>query len=139
MERIVTERPDGSRRVAMSTVGPSLTEQSHKGAVDINNIVAKYVRTGFMESRFETPMYGDFSGFDDFHSLKQKLNRAQEDFMHLPAVLRKRFDNDPAKLIEFVQDPENEGEAIELGLLPKEAPEEPAEPVSEPEPEPEPS
>ncbi len=41
---------------------------------------------------------------------------AQENFMRLPANIRKRFDNDPAQLIEFINDPNNLDEAINIGL-----------------------
>jgi hypothetical protein len=39
--------------------------------------------------------------------------------MRLPAELRARFENDPAKLIEFIDNSENLDEAINLGLVNK--------------------
>ena len=40
-------------------------------------------------------------------------------FDNLPSDVRNRFNNNPAQLLDFVADPENKEEAIELGLLPK--------------------
>jgi phage internal scaffolding protein len=37
--------------------------------------------------------------------------------MALPAQIRSRFDNDPAKLIDFLENEQNHDEAIKLGLV----------------------
>jgi phage internal scaffolding protein len=42
---------------------------------------------------------------------------AEDEFMRLPADLRARFENDPAQLIEFLENLENKDEAIKLGLV----------------------
>jgi len=39
--------------------------------------------------------------------------------MRLPADLRARFDNDPAQLIQFLENSDNKDEAIKLGLVNK--------------------
>ena len=63
---------------------------------------------------------------------------AGEMFDALPSRIRKRFNNSPAQLLEFLADTANVSEAISLGLI--SAPVEP-EPQSKPEPQakPEPS
>ena len=43
---------------------------------------------------------------------------AEAMFEELPLEIKKRFDNDPAKLVEFCNDPKNLEEAIEIGLAP---------------------
>lgn len=133
MIRVVTERPDGTRRVAMKCEGPSLTEQAHKKDVDIKRIMARAKSTGFARQVFKPAMYGDFSGVEDFHSVQNKVLQAKADFMRLPGAVRKRFENDPGELIEFVADPENAAEAVELGLLSREAAEAPLGAPEEPE------
>ena len=40
-----------------------------------------------------------------------------DDFMALPAQLRVRFDHDPVKLLEFLENDQNRNEAIQLGLI----------------------
>lgn len=37
--------------------------------------------------------------------------------MELPATLRREFDNDPVKLLAFLQDENNRDRAIQLGLV----------------------
>ena len=42
---------------------------------------------------------------------------AQSVFEGLPADLRDRFGNDPARLLEFVHDPRHLEESVSLGLI----------------------
>ena len=46
--------------------------------------------------------------------------------MALPSRVRRRFDNDPAELMEFLADEANREEAVMLGLIEKEEPVQPA-------------
>lgn len=68
------------------------------------------------------PRYGDFSNVDDYLGALNSVKAAQEAFQALPSGLRKRFENDPAQLIAFFDDPENQDEAVALGLIPGPAP-----------------
>ena len=63
------------------------------------------------------PQYGDFTTVADFHAAQNIIAEATQSFDLLPAALRKRFDNDPAKLLEFLEDDSNREEAIKLGLV----------------------
>ena len=45
------------------------------------------------------------------------MNTAYGMFMELDAKQRERFENDPGKFVEFVQDDKNLDEAEELGFL----------------------
>lgn len=113
-----TTRENGTRRVSHVPVGETRTEQSHRQAVNINTIVAK-ARKG-IPPRIQKGegLYGDFTGYVDFHTQVQRLQDAKDDFMCLPARVRERFLNDPGRLLDFIADPANEDEARELGLLP---------------------
>lgn len=97
-----------------------MTEQAHAKDADINTIMAKAARQGFIDrpSRAE-PMYGDFTNVTDFHGALAQVDQAVQSFMELPADLRKKFHNDPGALIDYVSNAENEEEARELGILPK--------------------
>lgn len=95
---------------------PSLTQQSFKDECDINTIVRRFGLSGAMPEPL-APQYGDFSDAVDFHSAMNAVRSASEGFMTLPADMRKRFDNDPANLIRFLQDDANRPEAIALGLV----------------------
>lgn len=93
------------------------TEQAHKDDCDINSIVKRYKKTGVIShvSRFEAN-YGDMTG-DDFKTSTDKILKAKQDFKTLPANIRKEFKNNPAKLLEFMENPDNRDKAIELGII----------------------
>ena len=42
--------------------------------------------------------------------------KADEMFNDLPSRARRHFDNDPAKFLDFVQDPKNHEQLVDLGL-----------------------
>lgn len=118
-------------RVYATISGVSRTKQSHTAETDINTIVARYTATGnFTHINRNTPKYGDFSKVGDYQQALDAVLEAQYDFDELPAVIRKRMDNDPGKLIEFLADPANLEEGRKLGLFEPEKPS-PKVPVSE--------
>lgn len=120
-----------SQRVSVTIhSGPSRTKQSFRDECDINNIMAKYQRTGLIEAvnRIQ-PQYADVAGFD-FQFAMDQIVQANDMFAQLPSSVRKRFHNDPREFVEFVGNPENYDEAVRLGLMKPE--------VKEPEPVPEP-
>ncbi len=105
---------------------PSMAKQSFKAECDINTIVRRFKETGsvsHLASREGT--YGDFGEVGDYHASMLTVRRAQESFEALPAAVRDRFRNDPGEFLEFVQDPENAPEMVEMGLAA------PAEPTGE--------
>lgn len=122
--RSIEDRP-----FATHIVGDSRTVQSEADACDINKMMARYQRAGTMPDQ-PLMRYEDFSNVDDYMAMKEKIDTAQTAFMNLPALIRKRFQNDPAELLDFVQNDENREEAEKLGLI---------EVSVEPEPEPEPA
>lgn len=126
-------------RPVRKPVGVSRTEQSHKDRCDANKIVARYMRSGVLDEQMKGGLYGDFTSVSDYHTCVQKVCDARNDFMALPSSIRKRFEHDPAKVIEFLNDPANFDEAVALGMIPRPPVEEPVEePVTVPEPAPEP-
>lgn len=99
---------------------PSMTQQHFKEECDVNRIMQRYEETGNWGEQTEvTPQFGDFSAEFDFRSAQDTVISAREAFASLPSKLRKRFNNDPAELLEFVMDSENREEAIKLGLIEK--------------------
>lgn len=108
------------RRVTSDPQGKSLTEQSHKVSCDVNNIMAKYHRTGVLPVRGALmPLFGDFSHVVDYQTCCQAMIDIQTSFDRLPAEARKKFRNNPLELVEFLKDESNHEEAIKLGLIEK--------------------
>jgi len=117
MQKVIDRRANGSRRVSFITDAGSVVEGHHKNEVDINQIMQKYRVTGFLESNAQEANYGDFSNATDFHDMKNRIIDAESDFARLPSYLRTRFNNDPAQLLAFLEDPQNLSEARELGII----------------------
>lgn len=102
---------------------PSLAKKSFKESCDINFILSKYQRTGELPISRKPALYGDFSTVGDYLSSMQTIVKADEQFNGLDAKIRDRFNNDPARFLEFVHNKENYDEGVKLGIfLPKEAP-----------------
>ena len=99
----------------------TLTQQHFKDECDINNILRQFNITGLLPEHTLSPRYGDFTGIGDYHTALNQVIAAEDEFMSLPAHLRARFGNDPAQLIEFLDNNENLDEAISLGLVEKPA------------------
>lgn len=107
---------------------PSLTRQADADDCDINVMMARYQNTGELpRMNPRAPQWGDFSSVLDYREALDVVRQAETDFDMLPADVRDRFGNDPAKMLEFLSDPENKAEAIKLGLVV--APPEPSEPM----------
>lgn len=116
----------------------SRTRQSEAKACDINVIMARYTKTGIIPVQMREAFYADVSEMTDYRQVVDRIKFASEFFMRQPAELRARFANDPAMFLDFVADPANRDELVELGLLPKpgeeipeSVPEAPPEAVSE--------
>lgn len=126
----MTEEFKPRKRQVIKFPGKGRVKQQFREESDVNVIMARWRKTGILPSgTAKQPMYGDFSNAVDYQSARQAVNDAEDSFMKLPAKIRARFDHDPFKLLEFMNDQANEAEAIELGVIPN--PEEPG--VVEPE------
>jgi phage internal scaffolding protein len=96
---------------------PTRAQQHHKDECDINVILERFGKTGQVPVSAISAQYGDFTGVNDYHTALNTLIAAEREFEALPAKLRTMFDNEPANLIEFLNDENNKDKAIELGLV----------------------
>ena len=95
----------------------SLALQSAKEESDINTIVRKFGLTGELPNDLRMPQSGDFTDVPDFHTAMNMVRSAQEEFLRVPAEIRARFNNDPQRLMSFLEDDSNRDEARKLGFL----------------------
>lgn len=98
----------------------SMTQAQFQDECDINKIMDRYMRTGCLSdplSQMRPGTYGDFSNLGDYMENMNKVIEAREMFDALPAKVRERFGNNPGAMIDFVMDPNNQEEAVKLGLL----------------------
>ena len=111
------DRDAATNESGLACEEPTLAQQHFKDECDINNILRQFNITGLLPENSLSPRYGDFTGISDYHSALNAVIAAEDEFMALPADLRARFDNDPANLIDFLDQESNKDEAISLGLI----------------------
>lgn len=96
----------------------SMTQQSFKDECDINIIMSRYLKTGVLPENINqlAAQYLDCSELD-FLEAQNIVAGAKSLFTELPSSVRNQFENDPAQLLAFLNDPNNAQAAAELGLL----------------------
>lgn len=104
-------------RVSVSFEGQkSRTKQSMKDECDINLILKKFIKTGAINHFAKhAGAYLDVPA-QDYRECLEILDKAQSMFQDLPAELRRKFGDDPAVFLEFVQDEKNIPQMREMGL-----------------------
>jgi len=110
------DRDDVSMRTGQGEFD-NLTHQEFKDETDINFLLERFNVTGQLTVAARAPQYGDFSSSMDFHEAMNQVVAAKSAFADLPAKIRNRFHNDPAEMIDFLNQPENQAEAKALGLV----------------------
>ncbi len=132
-------------KVAITFPKEGRTKQSFTQECDINNIMAKYQKTGALAHVNKHQAQYGFATSEDFSQAMRTVTLAQQMFDDLPSSIRNKFNNNPGAFLDFVQDDENIDEARTLGLTktpPKDEPNpdkqhlepEPPEKKTEPEP-----
>lgn len=121
------------RNTALRGFEVTQTVQADASECDINKIMSRALNTGIMPHvSTKSPLYGDFTKITNFRDALHMVRDAQTEFMKIPAKTRLRFGNDPQALTQFVLDPGNREEAIELGLIEKPAEKPPQKPAEKP-------
>jgi len=118
-------RVRGQRRRVSSVVrGHSLTKQADKDRANIHAILGRYQKTGLLPQVTAQPLAEIIPSVESFHEAMNIVTFAQQSFEALPVAVRQKFENNPAKLLEFVSDPKNNDELVKLGLAnaPEKAP-----------------
>ena len=118
MHRLITAYGE-KLRVKVDNDEPSLTKQAFTHECDINNILAKYQKTGAIEHLNQNEASYGYATSDNFQESLEIVSRGQNMFNELPSSIRNKFKNDPAQFLEFVQNSDNIEEMRELGLAHK--------------------
>lgn len=71
---MTTKRWNERVRTISVVSGESKTQQSHKATVDVNNIIARFDRTGQLPPHMHEPQYGDVTMMNG--NLQEVLDRA---------------------------------------------------------------
>lgn len=81
--------------------GPGRTKQEFKDECDVNNIIRRYTRDGFLAHVAQgVPRFLDVSEVGDFRQAIDQVRAATAFFEGLPAKVRAKFKNDPTKFID---------------------------------------
>lgn len=81
--------------------GQEVTKQEFKEECDVNTIVRRFVRDGFLSHVARgQPQYVDVSDLSDYRTAIEQVRAASEFFAGLPAKVRARFGNDPARYLD---------------------------------------
>lgn len=117
------------------TLKEKRTIESAAEETDINVIVKRMGLGHAPPITAKLPMVGDFEKVFDYRTALEVVKDAEDAFNQLPAAVRHRFENDPGKLLEFMDDERNTKEAVALGLaVLREPPAEPPKDTAEKEP-----
>jgi len=106
---------------AVHTGTDSKVQQQFADQCNINNVVKRFKKTGVLQSTIPSvhktngPVFGAYP-HTDYQDMYLHVQQVREQFQALPAKIRLRFDNNPANLVRFVDDPANLREALKLGL-----------------------
>lgn len=96
------------------------TDQSFKKMCDINVIIANATKTGLLSHEKQSlGQYIDNTQIPSLLDAQLLIRDANNSFMSLPAQIRKLMDHDSTKLVDFVNDPENQDILLKHGILEK--------------------
>lgn len=101
----------------------SLTKQSFRDEVDVNNIVGKFFRSGELPPGGSEPQFADVSEGFDFQSMRNLVAQANSSFESLPFEVREFCGHSQERFSEFAGsieagDQASISAARALGLLP---------------------
>ncbi|WNK14463.1 MAG: internal scaffolding protein [Microvirus sp.] len=127
MAKLINQGPDRPYvRFVSRKGGKCHVQQAAKDECDINQIMKRFKATGVLPVQLkQNGQYGDFTADMDYQASLNAVMAAQAQFNKLPARIRSRFENDPGQFIEFMNNPANGQELIDLGLATPRAPKEP--------------
>lgn len=105
-------------RVQKAFLTPSRAKQAFKDECNINNIMARYEKTGLIDHIKENQgRYVDAPSHEDFHQAMNLVTSAKSMFESLPSKIRSDFKNDPSLFLDFVADESNREQMVKYGLV----------------------
>lgn len=119
------------RRSQIDCSNGGKTIQSFAEELDVTKIVSRYLATGERPQAPHTAVWGATMPSEEFQERAETVAQVEQWFEAQPSATRSRFDNDPAKALEYLESERNREEAEQLGLVHQENREEPAEEAQE--------
>ncbi len=114
--KLVIKNHFSPSEVVKSPKGVKPAKQEFKQDADINSIMKKFQKSGAMDhAQLHQGHYGDTTG-QDLQSAATIVANANSMFNDLPSSVRNKFENEPSRFLDFVQNADNQQEAYELGI-----------------------
>lgn len=121
--QVVDRSVPGRTRVYTVNQAPDMAQSQYEKECDVTQIMKKADATGQLTHlAAHQGTYVDLVGAPDFMEMNNKVIRAQQAFMTLPAELRAKCNNDPAQFLAMLADSKNDEELIRLGVKAKPIP-----------------
>lgn len=108
---------------------PSKVQPEHELDLEINNIMDRYVKTGYMPLPEIAPTFADLSVPMDFAAAQEKILFARQQFISLPIEIRDEFRTAEA-FLEAFQNSRGQAKLESLGVLQKLPENEPKDPTA---------
>ena len=103
-----------------------VTKSEFAEECDLNVLMERYRKSGTVPVPLNSAIYLDTDNLPDLQQAMHLMIEAEWSFNSLPSEVRKEFDNDPVKFVEYATKGENLEKLREWGLA------EPVEPTPEP-------
>lgn len=113
----MTFHKENKSRSPLGDFGESMTQQSDLPQSDIHNIIKQFERTGVLnhDAKYQGT-YGDYGSMPDFKEAQYLIANAKSMFNELPATIREEHANDPARFLDWIQNPKNRDAIEEKGF-----------------------
>lgn len=92
-------------------------EQSHERETNINNIVKRHGGDLIAKTQNIQQLQYDDVTTNDFQESMNLILKGNQTFMSLPSKTRDEFQNDPAKYMDYIHNPENKQALIDRGWM----------------------
>jgi len=101
--------------------GESLTEQHHKDACNVNNIIRRFETSGVLDHLNPYPQQFGYASSQTFDEAARMVTAANQTFESFPSAVRQHFGNNTAAFLDALEDPLQQEALQDLGLIPKPA------------------
>lgn len=105
---------------------PITAKQEHKQDSDIVAVFNRAKEQNFAPGTIRTniqrklsnaqPMWGEIPS-TDFQEFSQIVDNARQQFRKLPAAVRDFFNNDPKRLLEYIENPANHPHCVKMKIM----------------------
>ena len=104
-------------KVSTITGQKNNVEQAYKDQLDVNKLLEPAMKKGLL--RHVTKFEGEYDDIPagDFQEAQFIVAKGKSMFEQLPFQIRDKFEGDPAKFMQFVQDPKNQQWLKDNGIL----------------------